>query len=306
MTLQQLEYVLALDTHRNFIAASEHCFVTQPTITLQLKKLEEELGIQLFDRSKVPLKPTKTGELIINKARMVINEVTQLKELIHKETESLDGTFKIGIIPTVAPYLIPEFLGSFANKYPQTVLQIEEMQSTNIIKALQQNRLDIGILVTPIEESYLREVPLYKEAFVFYGDKKLFKEKESIEIKDLEELNGLWLLTSGHCFKNQVLNICQSNERKRSIEFLSGSIETLKKLVNKNGGFTLIPELAYTVSEKKNVLEFKGEKPVREVSIVISKTFAKEKLIHVLRTEILSILPNSLDKNKPFNRIKWR
>ena len=304
MTLQQLEYIIALDNHRNFVQAAKHCFVTQPTITLQVKKLEDEIGIQIFDRSRTPLKVTPMGELIVSKARNIVLEAEELKSIIKEKRDNITGHFKIGIIPTIAPYIIPQFIGNFVRKYPETILDIEEMKSEAILDAIKKNTIDIGILVSPLNDSKLRKIPLYNEAFVYYGEYE--KNKKEISIEEVENREGLWLLSSGHCLGKQILNICQSETSNNNINFKSGSIETLIKMVDKYGGFTLIPDLVAIQSDKTKTLNFSDPKPCREVSIVVNKGFVKESLINMLRQEILEIVPNTYQKSKRFIKIKWR
>lgn len=304
MTLQQLEYVVTLDTHRHFVTAANKCFVTQPTITLQLKKLEDEIGVQIFDRSKSPFEPTPMGESIILKARSIIAEVKQLKESINDERNNLEGSYRVGIIPTISPYIIPQFTGGFTKNYPDTVLDIEEMQSENIIEALEKNEVDIGVLVTPIGHNSMREIPLYHEPFVYYGDKS--NMDKAISHKEVENREGLWLLNSGHCFRNQVLNICNASSNKNNINFKSGSIETIMKMVDNYGGFTLIPELASKNAFIEKTRFFQEPQPVREVSLVVHKGFVKESLLNAIRKEILAIIPESFEKNSRFIKVKWR
>lgn len=304
MTLQQLEYIVALDTHRHFVLASKACFVTQPTITLQVKKLENEIGIQIFDRAKSPLTPTEMGEVIISKARRILAESNQLKALVNNERNDLKGTFRVGIIPTIAPYLVPTFVGGFAQKYESIALEMEEMQSEDIIDSLQKNKIDIGILITPLNESSLREIPLYNEPFMYYGESQ--NSRNTISTEEVENRKGLWLLSSGHCFRKQVLNICGTADCHLNIHFKSGSIETLIRMVNNYGGFTLIPELASAYTDQQNLLRFAEPQPVREVSIVVHKSFVKEALISALREAILQIIPDSFVKNTYFKQIKWR
>ena len=304
MTLQQLEYIISLDTYRHFVTAANKCFVTQPTITLQVKKLEDEIGIQIFDRSKTPLEPTPIGEGIISKARNILIEVNQLKESINDDRNNLKGNFKAGIIPTVSPYIIPQFTGGFMKNYPETFLDIEELQTDDIIEALEKNKIDIGILVTPIEHNSIREIPLYNEPFVYYGERPNSQDK--INTKDVEDKEGLWLLNSGHCFRNQVLNICNNSSHKNNIHFKSGSIETIIKMVDNYGGFTLIPQLASNNTNVSKTHIFHDPQPVREVSIVVHKGFVKESLINAIRKEILAIVPKSFETNNRFKKIEWR
>jgi LysR family transcriptional regulator, hydrogen peroxide-inducible genes activator len=307
MTLQQLEYIVALDTYRHFVTAAENCFVTQPTITIQVQKLEDELGIVIFNRNKTPLQPTELGEIFIAKSRTILMEVKQLKEMVSDERENIKGKFRVGIIPTVSPYIVPKFIGSFMEKHPESILDIDEMQSDAIIEGLKNGKIDLGILVTPTEENSLREIPLYKEPFVYYGnDIGSTKIKKSISYKDIESLHGLWLLNSGHCFRNQVLNICKEPKNLQNITFKSGSIETLMKMVNNYGGFTLIPEMAISDAHQATIIHFDDPKPIREVSIVVHKSFVKESLIEALRFQILNIVPKNFEKNKRYIKINWR
>ena len=307
MTLQQLEYIIALDTYRHYVTAAEKCFVTQPTITTQVKKLEDEIGFQIFDRSKTPLEPTPGGTLILTKARLIVQEVKQLKAMVNSERESLDGHFKIGIIPTISPYLVPRFTGSFSNEYPGTRLQITEMQSAEILSSIEKGMIDIGIMVTPADESFVREIPLYNEPFVYYGQSDSpLKKKAPLKPKDVRKLEGLRLLNSGHCFRSQVLSMCEPDKSSIGIDFQSGSIETLKEMVDKYGGFTLIPEMSVREHESNKVLAFSDPKPIREVSLVVHKSFVKEALIDALRKEILNVVPKNFEKNERFIKVKWR
>ena len=184
MTLQQLEYVIALDTYRHFVTAAEKCFVTQPTITIQVKKLEDEIGFTIFDKSKSPFKPHELGELFVRKAKVILREVGELKNMVNTELNNMEGEYRMGVIPTISPYLIPLISGAFSKKYPNTILKIEEMQSDHIISALQKKEIDLGILVTPLNEPFIREIKLYNEPFVFYGQKnEALNGKKTISAK---------------------------------------------------------------------------------------------------------------------------
>lgn len=307
MTLQQLDYIIALDTYRHFVTAAEKCFVTQPTITIQVKKLEEEIGFSIFDKSKSPFKPTELGELFINKAKVIMREVSDLKTMVSKELDNLEGEFKIGIIPTISPYLIPLISGSFSQKHPKTLLRVEEMQSSAIIEALHKKEIDMGILVTPLDEPFIREIKLYNEPFVFYGQKDSFSEdKKEIATSEIEEMENIWLLQSGHCFRSQVLNICSKSSNDKTIQFQSGSIESLKKMVDNYGGFTLVPEMAINKNDEGCSIPFVNPKPVREVSIVTHHSFTKQVLLDALRVEILENTPQDFIKNKQFIKVNWR
>ena len=310
MTLQQFEYIVALDTYRHFVTAADHCFVTQPTLTLQVKKLEDEIGIQIFDRSRYPLTPTPAGEKIILKARQILREMKQMKEIISDSKDNISGEYRVGIIPTLAPYLLPLVLGEFVNKYPEISLVINELESETIIDYLKTDLLDIGILVTPLEENNIREIPLFQEPFLIYASDQnpLFKLKK-VRPEDVTT-EGLWLLNKGHCFRNQVLNICNKRDVPsafRGIVYESGSIETLKNLVKSNVGYTLVPELAVTHEiENPMVKRFTDPQPAREVSIVVHNSFSKETLLVKLREEILAKIPDRFIKSKKFIKVNWK
>ena len=307
MTLQQLEYVVALDTYRHFVTAAEKCFVTQPTITIQVKKLEDEIGFIIFNKSKSPFKPTDLGAMFIKKAKIILREVSDLKNMVSTELNSMEGEYKIGVIPTISPYLIPLFSGDFSKKYPNSILKIEEMQSDDIILALQKKELDLGILITPLHEPFIREIKLYNEPFVFYGQHcEFLKDKTTISPKDVEKMEDVWLLENGHCFRNQVLNICNNSSNNKSIKFQSGSIEALKRMVDNYGGFTLVPEMAIRANDVGCNIPFSEPKPIREVSIVTHHSFSKDLVIEALRSEILSKIPKEFTKNENFIKINWR
>lgn len=310
MTLQQLEYIVSLDTYRSFVAAAEHCCITQPTLTMQVKKLENEIGVQIFNRTKKPLQPTKAGQEIISKSRRILREVNQLKDMVSSEKESLRGIFRVGVIPTIAPYLFPLFLPEFAKDNPQTELKIQELQTQEIIRGLKDDTLDIGILVTPLEERSIREVVLYNEPFLLYHPSDHPIGSKLKVTPQLLDMHDLLVLNEGHCFRNQILNICnrsKKNDEINGFDYQSGSIETLKKLVKKGMGYTLVPQLA--VSEEpdfSHVKHFEQPEPVREVSIVVHHSFSKELFIEKLRKHILSSIPDHLVKNKNYVRVKWR
>lgn len=308
MTIQQLEYIVALDTHRHFVSASEKCFVTQPTLTMQVQKLEEEIGVKIFNRSKKPLKPTKAGKVIIEKARQILREVNHLKEFVTDEKETLNGTFRIAIIPTLAPYLLPLFTALFKERNPETRLIIKEMQTEEIIRGINNDSLDLGILVTPLLEKTIREIPLFKEPFLVYHQNE---ESPFMKIKKLKvgmlEPDKMLILDEGHCFREQALNICKKRKKNNpNLDYQSGSIETLKRLADKGMGYTLIPELSLEEKDKDHIIRFEDPEPAREVSLATHNSFSKEKLIEELRYCILNNIPEHFSKNEAFIRVKWR
>jgi len=309
MTLQQLEYVVALDSHRNFVVAANKCFVTQPTLTMQLKKLEDEIGVQIFDRNKKPLQPTLAGERIVMKARQILQEVDQLKAFLSNERESLHGSFTIAIIPTLAPYLLPLFLPAFNQQNPDTYLQIFEQQSEEIIRGLKNNTIDLGILVTPLKEKSIREIELFQEPFLLYHPINHQLAQAEKVTPSMLNLSEMLILDEGHCFRNQTLNICNSetNNNNLGFNYQSGSIETLKNLVNKNLGYTLVPELSVcSLQDNDQIKRFVSPEPVREISLAVHKSFTKELLIEKLRQIILTQIPENFAKNNKYMKVMWR
>ena len=208
MTITQLEYIIAVDTYKNFAEAARHCFVTQPTLSMQIKKIEEELDVLIFDRSKKPVLTTEIGMQIINQARITVQEAYRIKEVIQLQKDEIKGELKIGIIPTLSPYLLPLFVTKFMQKYPEVNLIVEELLSENIIDKLNNDILDVGILVTPINKSSILEIPLFYETFsVYMSTTHPLSEKSNIDFSELD-INEMWLLKEGHCFRSQVINIC--------------------------------------------------------------------------------------------------
>ncbi|WP_299352449.1 hydrogen peroxide-inducible genes activator [Mucilaginibacter sp.] len=304
MTITQLEYVVAVDTYRSFVAAADKCFVTQPTLSMQIQKLEDTLGVKLFDRSKQPVTPTEIGIDIINQARILLAEGEKIKEIISDRQKELSGELKVGIIPTVAPYILPKILHGFIAKYPQVKLIVSEQTTEQIVQQLKLGTLDCGILSTPLHESSLIEIPVFYENFVAYVSKhsKLYKKKH-IDPDDID-MEEIWVLNEGHCMREQVLNICQrrrSTQGFQHFEYNSGSVETLKRMVDQNNGATILPELALTdLTDKQmdRVRYFKSPEPAREVSIVIQRNYLKRRMIEALKNEILEFVPKRMKHKK--------
>lgn len=311
MTLQQIKYVLALDTYRHFVKAAESCFVTQSTLTIQIQKLEDEIGTILFDRTKQPLKPTPMGEIFIGKARQIDMEIQDLKNLFSKEYQLTAGRFKIGIIPTLSPYLLPLFLGKFLQQHPETNLEIEELESETIIEYLKQGKLDFAILSTPIHENYLVETPLFSEPFLLYSnkDEEILNKGKRISVKDLNN-DKLWLLKEGHCFRNQIVRFCGQKDKQRlfkNLELEGGSIETLKRIIKATTGYTLIPKLSYDeTTDLGHIKHFVSPEPAREIGLVMHKNFLKKKLIEDLSRVIKESIPKEFFTHTRIQKIEWR
>ena len=303
MTIVQLEYIVAVDTYRSFGLAAEKCFITQPTISMQIQRLEEDLGVILFDRSKQPVMPTDIGIEILEQARIILKESYKIKELITNRKGGVEGELKIGIIPTMAPYLMPKVISAFMSKYPGVQLMIWEYTTEQIIHELKNGLLDCGILSTPVGDKSLQENPLFYESFVAYLSKSSpLNKKKNLAPKDIH-LDDLWLLNEGHCMRNQVLNLCNSkrSDDMKPFEYNTDSVETLKRMVDMNKGFTLLPELSmadFSVRQLDRVRYFKSPEPTREISIVTHRNFLKKKLISVLQQEILAVVPKRMQTKK--------
>lgn len=299
MTITQLQYVLAVAEHKNFTLAAEKCFVTQPTLSMQIQKVEEELGIQIFDRSKKPIQLTEIGHKIVNQAKNIVNEADRIQDIVHQQKGFIGGEFRLGIIPTIMPTLLPMFLKNFIKKYPKVKLIIEELNTDDIIFKLNNGHLDAAIAATPLNEEKIKEVVLYFEPFVAYipENHENFSKKE-IEISDLN-LNEILLLQDGHCFRDSVLNLCKNNTNSEHNHFQieSGSFETLIKLADEGLGTTLLPYLhTLDLKEKDQVKlrQFKEPKPAREVSLIYPKNELKIHIIDALRMSISGVVKGAI------------
>jgi len=262
---------------------------------MQIHKLEEELGVKIFDRTKQPVIPTEIGAGIIAQARVVLREAAHIKQLIDEQKDTLSGELRLGIIPTLAPYVLPPLYKSMREKYPQLNLLIKESITEEIVADLKNNRLDCSIVVTPLNEAGIREdVLFYEELFVYVSKKNALSEKKYVLASDIDP-NQLWLLEEGHCFRSQILNLCELRKRGDfHFKYETGSLETLKRMVDKSDGITILPELAvmeFTASQLKLVKRMKQPAPAREVSLVTHRDHIKNRLVRTLKEEILQIVP---------------
>tara|TARA_B100000780_G_C21096043_1_gene442035 strand:- start:291 stop:1232 length:942 start_codon:yes stop_codon:yes gene_type:complete len=301
MTITQLKYVLAVAEHQNFTKAAAHVFVTQPTLSMQIQKLEEELSILIFDRSKKPIELTEVGEKIVNQARNIVNESERMQDVVDQEKGFIGGNFRLGIIPTVMPTLLPMFLKSFIKKYPKVHLKIEELTTAEIIIKLNDGHLDAAIAATPLVQEKIKERVLYFEPFVGYVPlNHRLNSKKHLDRSDLD-INDILLLEDGHCFRDGVINICKSLKHNAAIDSFqveSGSFETLIKLSNEGFGMTLLPylnTLDIPKEEQKKYLRYFNEpSPAREVSLLYRKSELKMQIIDSLYDIIASIIRGAI------------
>ena len=297
MTLTQLQYTIAVAEEGNFTQAAEKCFVTQPTLSMQVQKLEDELGIKLFNRNTKPITLTTIGEKIIDQAKMILKEANRMKDIVSTEKGFVGGNFRLGIIPTVMPTLLPMFLNTFIKKFPKVNLKIEELNTAAIIEELKNGKLDAGIAATPLDDVKIIEKPLYYEPFVGYiPEPHPLSKLKTLALSDLEKMDVL-VLEDGHCFRDHVLKICQTPNFSHSFNLKSGSFETLIHLANDGLGMTLLPYLQtrnLTPQNAKNLRSFESPEPAREISLIYSKSQLKLPIIESLSATIESLMRGAI------------
>lgn len=310
MTITQLEYVVAVATYKSFVAAAEKCFVTQPTLSMQIQKLEEDLGIRLFDRTKHPIAVTEMGEGIVQQAKVILSECAKINEIVQEKQQVLSGIFRFSVIPSVAPFILPRLLDQYTAAYPDVRLHASELETDQILRALRNGEIDAGIVSMPLEENNIREYPVFYEPFVAYfsADEAALK-KRLISATDIS-LERIWLLSEGHCMRNQVLNLCSDHveglQTDRPYRYESSHVETLRKMVDKNGGLTVLPELAtneFSEDLMERVRYFEEPQPVREVGVVTTDHFVRMALLNSLIEEITKLVPESMRVQKKGRKV---
>ena len=299
MTITQLKYVLSVSKHKNFTIAAEHSFVTQPTLSMQIQKLEDELGVMIFHRSKKPIELTDIGEKIVEQAKVIVNESNRIEDIVHQHKGFIGGEFRLGIIPTVISTLLPMFLNHFSKTYPRVKLIIEELNTEEIIKKLSESEIHAGLAATPLEYEDIKEKPLYYEPFVGLVpmNHRLFNQKE-ITPEELE-IEDLLLLEEGHCFKQSVINLCKrlNSDNKRNFQLESGNFSTLIKLSKNGHGMTLIPYLQsqdLSIDDQKFLRQFRTPPPAREISLIYHKSQLKIEIIEALKNTIDDVIRGAI------------
>lgn len=300
MTIQQLEYIIAVDNYRHFAKAAEACYVTQPTLSMMIQKLEDELGVKVFDRLAHPVVPTEIGALILKQARTSIYYFSQIKEIVYNEKNILAGDFKLGVIPTVATYLVPELLRVVNESKLDINLIMQEVPTSSIIENVLNGKLDGGLAATPLNNPKLTEIPVYYEKFYAYtSSRDPYVDGEEVDLQDVD-IQNVWLLENIHCLRGQVLNLCQRKREgggHQTVKYESGSLDTLISIVDYNGGLTIIPEMtAMGLSEEKqsNLRKIKGHVSVREISLVVNKDFVRQNVANAIIDMIKKSVPKSM------------
>jgi len=299
MTITQLKYVLAVAEHQNFTKAASHSFVTQPTLSMQIQKLEEELGVEIFNRNKKPIALTQVGKKIVEQAKNIVDESKRIQDIIEQQKGYVGGEFNLAIIPTVMPTLLPMFLNNFIKKYPKVNLKLYELNTGDILTKLKSGQIDAAIAATPLEDPLIKERPLYYEPFLGYIPKSHpLHKKDKLDPEDLN-LNEILLLEDGHCFKDSILNLCKNRSLTTDLPYTieSGSFETLIKLSHEGLGMTLLPylhTLDLAEAQKENLKEFTDPKPSREISLLYHKSELKPQIINVLHSTISGIVRGAI------------
>lgn len=296
MTLQQMEYIVAVDKYRHFARAAESCGITQSTLSSLIQKLETELDVTIFDRNSHPIKPTKLGEEIINQAKVLLFNVSQIEELVSAHKGESTGKVRMGIAPTIAPYILPKMFKHLSKEHPDIDLYVEEARIATIIKKLERAELDLALLATPLNNSELLEIPIYTEHFVAYvsPNEKIYQHK----VLDTSALpvESIWVLREGYCPNRGIFPFCQSNGGKRAT-YEAGSIETLVKIVDENGGYTIIPELHVPLlhrNQQNHIRHLHNPQPAREIAFVIRRDYVRERLLNILVDAIKTVIPQNM------------
>lgn len=304
MNIQQLQYVVAIDEQRHFQKAAAACFVTPATLSIMLKKLEEELDTTIFDRSKHPIVPTEMGKIVIENARTILSAVDKMQYEVKYATtdDEIQGELRIGIIPTLAPYLLHLFIPGMTAKYPKLKLQLKELRTQQITDYLRKDKIDVGLIALQQETNEFKTRPLFRERLLVFAPEPQTKLKSNYILSDDIDLSKLWLLEEEHCLRSQVMNLCylkKTSSESEHLTFDAGSIETLVNLVEMTNGITIIPELAvlaFTPERKAGVKYFAEPEPAREIGMITYRHFVKEKLLNTLEKEILSAITPILGK----------
>lgn len=300
-SLTQIEYIVAVDKHRHFGRAALDCHVTQPTLSMQIQKVEEEIGYPLFDRLKKPIVATAKGQKFISQAKVLLLEHHKLMDLSRQQSAELSGDIRLGVIPTIAPYLLPLFIENFSKQFPQIQLIVDELKTETIIAMLKEDQLDAGILATPLDETGLKERPLYYEPFYLYVSKSHpLNARKRIKEEDLRG-HEMWLLADGHCFRQQIVRYCSLNNNEGvfpNVQFEGGNIDTLRNIIRKSQGYTLVPALfveGLSEAEKRDfVRPFETPVPTREVSLVYRRDQWKSDILNSLEESVRKKLPAEL------------
>lgn len=298
MNIQQLEYILAVNQFRHFAKAAEHCHVTQPTLSMMIQKLEDELGVKLFDRTAQPVRPTPAGMKVIEQARVVLYQASLIKDIVSEEKHSLGDTFRLAVLPTIAPYLLPRFFAQLTEQHPDLDIRLLEMKTAPSLAALQRGEIDAAIIANQPNEAQLQgETLFYEQFFGYVAQRDPLFSKPLIRTADIND-EHLWLLDEGHCFRDQLIRFCQMEKVKiRQAAYRLGSMETFMRMVESGNGVTFIPQLAtlqLSQEQQKLVRPFAIPRPTREIVWVTRKDFVRHAVARILTGSIKGAVPKEM------------
>ena len=307
MTLQQMEYIVAVDRHRHFAKAAESCGISQSTLSTLVQKLETELDVTIFDRNSHPVRPTAVGEEIIGRAKLLLFNAAQMRELVAARKGESVGKVSLGIIPTVAPYLLPKMLKYLSANHPDIELHVEEARVSTLVSLLEMGEIDVAILATPLDNSELLEIPVYRErlmAYVspdetFYGTKNLQTDRLPAD--------SVWVLREGYCPNRGIFPFCNYKDGRRAV-YEAGSVENLIRIVDENSGYAIIPELHVPLLRKcqqANVRMLTNPEPTREIAFAVHRNFVRERLLNILADAVRTVIPPAM-QNKRFEKFSIR
>ena len=291
MTIIQLEYLLAVANCGSFSQAAEHCFVTQPSLSMQVKSLEEELGVVLLDRTKKPVVPTEAGEVVLEQIRETLRSFNFIREAVQELKGETAGKLRLGVIPTIAPYLMHRFMPTFVKEYPKVELEISEMKTADIVEALKKDRLDAALVAGGTCGEGIQEHDLFNDRFWLYvSPENPLYERSNIRIEDID-LKDLVILSAGNCMRDQIIELCQAKRQMPShFSFESGSLETLMRIVDCTQSLTIIPEMAIDFipeNRRDRVKQLAKGATSRKISVAVRRTYVKGSIIKALNETIL-------------------
>lgn len=303
MNLRDLRYLLALAEHRHFGRAAAASFVSQPTLSTQIRKLEEELGVTLVERMPRRVLLTETGREIVARARDVLNEVEQIRGIARRTRDPEAGTVRLGIFPTLGPYLLPHVVPAIRERFPKLELLLVEEKTEEVLKRLREGKLDAGVLALPIHDDSLHAEFLFEEPFLLaVPSEHLLAAKSALKLSELED-ESLLLLEDGHCLRDQALEVCHMAGAGEKNGFRATSLETLRQMVASGVGITLLPVLAVQppVAQAGNLrlIEFRGRSPSRRIAMLWRKSSALAPFLKRLAQVFRELPPALLDPHRP-------
>ena len=296
MTLQQLKYIIAIDRLRNFAKAAEQCGISQPTLSAMLMKLEEELDVRIFERNNKSVIPTSTGEKIIRQAERTLSEAERISELVSEDKGIISGALTLSVAPTIAPYILPKLIKNYTESFPTIHLSIQEMKTDAMLKELSHGRIDVGIGIAGNAHDGILEIPLYTEKFMVYVAESCWRKIPVFKPENLEH-EKMWIMKEAQCMRDSAFSFCKARAKGKRI-YEAGSIETLIRIVDENGGYTIIPEMQVpflTEQQRKNVYRIEGDYlSQRRISLYITDDFIRQRMLNTITETLIRFMPKGM------------